>query len=76
MAVSDTDLDSLRALYKELGELVRTLRRKLGWTGHQLAVQAGVPYATVFEIQRGNPATPEDLAKIAKALRRHLDGDA
>lgn len=60
------------AAFREAGELVRTARQRAGLSGRRLATEAGVPYATVLEIQRGWPCTAEDFGKIAAVLLLRL----
>jgi transcriptional regulator with XRE-family HTH domain len=41
-----------------VGERVRTLRRRLGWTQHELAGKAGVAYITISRLERGETQNP------------------
>jgi transcriptional regulator with XRE-family HTH domain len=63
-----------------VGEAVRRLRDRAGWSIHRLARDAGVSSATVFKIEKGRMAPSVTvLLKIARALKQPLGdlvGDA
>lgn len=59
-----------RTIQWVLGENVRRLRERRGWTQDQLAEQAGLHYTYVSGIERGRRnVTIDVLARIASALR-------
>ncbi|GGO29012.1 hypothetical protein GCM10010116_58160 [Microbispora rosea subsp. aerata] len=60
---------------RELGELLRRLRKDAGLTGKELAQRAGVAQPTISRMETGQLLpTPETVDRVAAALR--LDDDA
>ncbi|MFD0986255.1 helix-turn-helix domain-containing protein [Methyloligella solikamskensis] len=54
---------------KQIGNLVRRSRRKLGWTQTQLGDKAGLRQETISLIESGNPATKlETMLAVLAAL--------
>jgi transcriptional regulator with XRE-family HTH domain len=51
-----------------VGDVVRKLRLQRGWTGENLAREAGVNKMTISSIERGENHTREKLHAIARAL--------
>ena len=59
----------------KLGEVIRTYRKRRGWTQGQLALHAGLGAEHISMIERGireNP-TIESVAKIAVAIEASVD---
>ncbi|HRN70083.1 MAG TPA: helix-turn-helix transcriptional regulator [Candidatus Woesebacteria bacterium] len=54
---------------------IKRARKKLGLTQEQLAVKAGIPYATLSKIESGQVTNPtvSTLKKIADALNISVD---
>lgn len=61
------------ALYKTLGEKIRTYRKERGLTQEKLAELASIDPKSIIEIENGkrNP-TLKTISKIAQALRASL----
>lgn len=54
---------------KQIGNLVRRARKKLGWSQTQLGAKAGLRQETVSLIETGNPATRlETILAVLAAL--------
>jgi transcriptional regulator with XRE-family HTH domain len=57
------------------GERLKRIREKRGWTQMELANQSGVPYETIYRVERGTHQEPRVsiAAKLARALGVSLD---
>jgi transcriptional regulator with XRE-family HTH domain len=51
-----------------IGESVKQARKARGWTREQLAIEAGVSFTTVANVERGAGATVGTIQKFAEAL--------
>ncbi|GLX05441.1 helix-turn-helix transcriptional regulator [Microbispora sp. NBRC 16548] len=68
-------MEDRRDRLRELGELLRRLRKDAGLTGKELAQVAGVAQPTISRIETGRLLpTPETVERVAAALQ--LDRDA
>ncbi|WP_214411384.1 helix-turn-helix domain-containing protein [Sphaerisporangium fuscum] len=62
-------MEERRGRLRELGELVRRLRRDAGLTGKELAQRAGVGQSTISRIETGGLLpTPETVERVSDAL--------
>ncbi|XVQ86187.1 helix-turn-helix domain-containing protein [Microbispora siamensis] len=65
-------MDERRDRLRELGELLRRLRKDAGLTGKELAQRAGVAQPTISRMETGQLLpTPETVERVSAAL--HLD---
>lgn len=68
-------MEERRDRLRELGELLRRLRKDAGLTGNELAQRAGVTQPTISRMETGRLLpTPETVERVAVALQ--LDDDA
>ncbi|TLP66549.1 helix-turn-helix domain-containing protein [Microbispora triticiradicis] len=68
-------MEERRDRLRELGELLRRLRKGVGLTGKELAERAGVAQPTISRMETGQLLpTPETVERVAAALQ--LDQDA
>jgi transcriptional regulator with XRE-family HTH domain len=60
---------------KTFGERLKQLREKRGFTVMQLAATSGVPYETIYRVERGTHQEPRVsvAVKLARALGLSLD---
>jgi transcriptional regulator with XRE-family HTH domain len=60
---------------RTFGERLRQIREKRGLTSMQLADQSGVPYETIYRVERGTHQEPRIgiAAKLARTLGVSLD---
>lgn len=56
-----------------VGARVRDERKRLGWTGRDLAEHAGVSHNTVVAIEQGRRVREGTIAKVREALGVELD---
>jgi transcriptional regulator with XRE-family HTH domain len=60
---------------KTFGQRLKAIREKRGWSQSELAERAGVPYETIYRVERGTHQEPRVsiAAKLALALGVSLD---
>ena len=58
-----------------LGERIRKLREMRGWTPQELAERSGVPYMTIYRLEKGiyDDTMTQTSVKLARALVVSLD---
>jgi len=65
----NTGMTNLARTPKQIGNLVRRTRKKLGWSQTQLGEKAGLRQETISLIETGNPATKlETILAVLAAL--------
>jgi transcriptional regulator with XRE-family HTH domain len=57
------------------GERLKRIRTAKGWTQQDLAMESGVPYETIYRVERGTHQEPRVsvAAKLARTLGVSLD---
>jgi transcriptional regulator with XRE-family HTH domain len=57
------------------GERLKRIRESKGWTLQELATRSGVPYETIYRVERGTHQEPRVsvAAKLARVLGVSLD---
>jgi|RhiMethySRZTD1v2_1073278.scaffolds.fasta_scaffold655966_3 transcriptional regulator with XRE-family HTH domain len=57
------------------GERLKRIREQRGWSPSELAERSGVPYETIYRVERGTHQEPRVsiAAKLARALGVSLD---
>jgi transcriptional regulator with XRE-family HTH domain len=57
------------------GQRLQARREELGWSQTELAARAGVPYETIYRVERGTHHEPRVsiAAKLARTLGISLD---
>jgi transcriptional regulator with XRE-family HTH domain len=57
------------------GKRLKRIRERRGWTQRELADQSGVPYETIYRVERGTHQEPRVsvAARLARALGVSLD---
>ncbi len=57
------------------GKRLKQIRERRGWTQRELADQSGVPYETIYRVERGTHQEPRVsvAAQLARALGVSLD---
>jgi len=57
------------------GERLKRIREQCGWSPSELAERSGVPYETIYRVERGTHQEPRVsiAAKLARALGVSLD---
>jgi len=58
-----------------IGDNIRKIRKKIGFSQDNLARKAGIPYATLVKIESNIVRKPsvQNVAKIAKALEVKIE---
>ena len=59
-------------LYEKLGKRIRELRRKKGLSQEELAAEAGLHRAYMWEVEKGRNISVKTAYKIARALGINL----
>jgi len=59
-------------LYEKLGKRIKDLRRKKGLSQEELAAEAGVHRAYMWEVEKGRNISVKTAYKIARALGANL----
>ena len=60
---------------KTFGQRLKSIREKRGWSQSELAERSGVPYETIYRVERGTHQEPRVsiAAKLARTLGVSLD---
>ena len=56
-----------------LGDVIREVRKKQGWSQGELSEKSGVSRPTIARVEANNDVTTATIAKIARALGLKLE---
>ncbi|MGN7136702.1 helix-turn-helix transcriptional regulator [Streptomyces pseudogriseolus] len=56
-----------------LGDVIREVRKKQGWSQGELGEKAGVSRPTIARVEANNDVTTATIAKVARALGLKLE---